>query len=91
MSPKREFTADEAKRIGAALGVDWAKVQLEEFRAGLGIELEHGARDPQTNVTNDDEVLTGKIALAHLKEFPDYYTRLAQLEKEADEYWAGNA
>jgi len=91
MSPKREFTADEAKRIGAALGVDWAKVQLEEFRAGLGIELEHGARDPQTNVTNDDEVLTGKIALAHLKEFPDYYMRLAQLEKEADEYWAGKA
>ncbi len=91
MSPKREFTADEAKRIGEALSIDWAKVRLEEFQAGLGVELEHGARDPQTNVTNDDEVLTGKIALAHLKEYPDYYTRLEQLEKDAEEYWASRA
>jgi hypothetical protein len=91
MSPKREFTAEEAQRIGDALGIDWAKVPLEEFRAGLGIELEHGARDPETNVTNNDEILTGKIALAHLKEFPDYYTRLAQLEKDADAYWAGKS
>ena len=91
MSPKREFTADDAKRIGAALSIDWAKVPLEEFRAGLGVELEHGARDLQTNVTNNDEALTGKIALAHLKEFPDYYTRLEQLEKDADEYWANKA
>jgi hypothetical protein len=91
MSPKREFTVDDAQRIGKALNIDWAKVPLEEFRAGLGVELEHGARDPQTNVTNNDEVLTGKIALAHLKEFPDYYTRLEQMEKEADEYWADKA
>ena len=91
MSPKREFTTDDAKRIGAALSIDWAKVQLEEFRAGLAVELEHGARDPQTNVTNDDEILTGKIALAHLKEYPDYYTRLEQLEKDAEEYWASKA
>jgi hypothetical protein len=91
MSPKREFTAEEAQRIGAALGIDWAKVSLEEFQAGLSVELEHGTRDPQTNVTNNDEILTGKIALAHLKEFPDYYTRLAQLEKEADEYWASKS
>jgi hypothetical protein len=52
------------------------------------VELEHGARDAQTNVTNDDALVTGKIALAHLKEFPDYYTRLSEMEKEADEYWA---
>ena len=91
MSPKREFTADEAKRIGDVLSIDWAKVPLEEFRAGLGVELEHGTRDPQTNVTNDDEFLTGKIALAHLKEYPDYYTRLEQLEKDAEEYWASKA
>ncbi len=91
MSPKRIFTADEAKRIGDALSIDWVKVRLEEFRAGLDVELEHGARDPQTNVTNDDEVLTGKIALAHLKEYPDYYTRLRQLEKDAEEYWASKA
>ncbi len=89
MSPKREFTPQDAKRIGDALGINWAEVSLDEFQAGLGVELEHGARDPETNVTGDDEILTGKIALAHLKEFPDYYTRLAQLEKDADAYWAG--
>jgi len=88
MSTKREFTPQEARRIGDTLGINWAEVKLDEFRIGLGIELEHGARDPETNVTNDDEILTGKIALAHLKEFPDYYTRLAQLENEAEEYWA---
>ena len=89
MSPKREFTQQDARRIGDALGINWAEVSLDEFQAGLGVELEHGARDLETNVTNDDEILTGKIALAHLKEFPDYYTRLAQLEKDADAYWAG--
>ena len=88
MSPKREFTQQEARRIGDALGVNWTEVSLDEFRAGLAVELEHGARDLETNVTNDDEILTGKIAFAHLKEYSDYYTRLAQLEKEADEYWA---
>ncbi len=91
MALKRGLTAAEAKRIGDALHIDWTKVPLDEFQAGLGVELEHGARDPETNVTNDDEMLTGKIALAHLKEFPDYYTRLAQLESEADEYWAGKS
>jgi hypothetical protein len=91
VSPKREFTVGEARRIGDALGIDWAKLSLEEFQAGLGVELEHGARDPQTNVTNDDEILTGKIAFAHLKEFPDYYTRLAQLESEAEAYWANKS
>jgi hypothetical protein len=90
MSPKREFTQQDARRIGNALGINWAEVRLDEFRAGLGVELEHGARDPETNVTNDDEILTGKIALAHLREYPDYYTRLAQLEKDAEEYWASN-
>jgi hypothetical protein len=87
VSPKRKFNPDEAKRIGDALGINWAEVRLEEFQAGLGIELEHGARDLETNVTDDDEIQTGKIALAHLKEFPDYYTRLAKMEQEADEYW----
>lgn len=88
MSPKREFTAQEAQRIGDALGINWAAINLEEFRAGLAVELEHGARDPETDVTHDDELLTGKIALAHLKEYPDYYTRLAKMEREAEEYWA---
>ena len=88
MSPKRQFTPDEARRIGDSLGVDWAAIPLEQFRQGLAVELEHGTHDPVTNVTNDDALLTGKIALAHLKEFPDYYDRLAELEKNAEEYWA---
>ncbi len=88
MSPKRIFTPEEANAIGDKLGINWAKVDLQEFRRGLEVELEHGARDPQTNVTDDDVTLTGKIAWAHLKEFPDYYTRLDKLELEAEEYWS---
>ncbi|MBL8158049.1 hypothetical protein JNK62_00735 [bacterium] len=82
MIMKREFTADEARTIGEGIGIDWTVVDLEQFRLGLAVELEHGARDPQTNVTDDDLTTTGKIALAHLKELPDYYTRLAEMEGE---------
>ena len=88
MSPGKQFTREEAKRIGNALGIDWGEVDIEEFRMGLGVELEHGLRSPITNVTGDDELLTAKIALAHLNEFPDYYTRLMILENEAEEYWS---
>ena len=88
MAQQQQISADEANQVGARLGLDWTKVDLEEFRRGLEVELEHGARDSQTNVTNDDMALTGKIAWAHLKEFPDYYTRLDQMETEADAYWA---
>jgi len=82
--PKKEFTQDEAKKIGDSIGIDWAKFDLEQFRMGLAVELEHGAHDAETNVTNDDEIVTGKIAWAHLKEIPDYYTRLEQMENEAE-------
>lgn len=85
---KRAVNEQEANRIGATLGIDWAKIDLAQFRRGLEVEFEHGSRDPETNVTNDDVLLTGKIAWAHLKEFPDYYTRLDRLETEADAYWA---
>ena len=88
ISAGKEFTAEEARRIGNQLGVDWREVDLEQFRIGLEVELEHGTRDPETNVTNDDEILTGKIALAHLREFPDYYARLEKLEHEAAEFWS---
>lgn len=88
MADKRQISADEAKQVGAILGLDWKKVNPEQFRRGLEVELEHGARDPETNVTNDDLTLSGKIAWAHLKEFPDYYTRLDKLEAEADAYWS---
>lgn len=85
---KRIVSADEANRIGDTLGINWAKIDPDQFRRGLEVEFEHGTYDPDTNVTNDDMVLTGKIAWAHLKEFPDYYTRLDRLEAEADAYWA---
>jgi len=88
MGTPKQFSPDEARRIGDSLGIDWNRMDLEQFRIGLYVELEHGTRDPETNVTNDDPGLTGKIALAHLKEFPDYYTRLATLEAEADKQWA---
>ncbi len=88
MSTGREFTSEDARRVGDLIGINWDKVDLEEFRVGLGVELEHGTVDPETNVTDDDEILTGKIALAHLREFADYYTRLEKLEDEAEEYWS---
>jgi len=88
MSKPKQFTSAEARSIGDSLSIDWSLVDLEQFRLGLFVELEHGTKDPETNVTNDDMSLTGKIALAHLKEFPDYYTRLATLEAEAGKQWA---
>jgi len=83
MGNKRQVSVEEARSIGARLGLDWAHIDLEQFRRGLEVELEHGARDPETNVTHDDPLLTGKIAWAHLKEIRDYYTRLDRLEAEA--------
>ena len=87
MSSKKSFSFDEAKKIGEELGIKWDKFDVEQFRQGMDVELEHGVRDSATNVTNDDPLTTGKIALAHLKEFPDYYTRLAKMEKEAEDFW----
>jgi len=84
MTSKKHFTAEEAKRTGESLGIDWTKFDVEQYRMGLDVELEHGLVDPHTNVTNDDPIITGKIALAHLNEFPDYYTRLEKMEKEAE-------
>jgi len=87
MGNKKQFTEEEAKRVGEELGIDWSKFDVEQFRMGMDVELEHGTIDSKTNVTNDDEIMTGKIALAHLNEFPDYYTRLEEMEKEAENYW----
>ena len=79
------ISADEARRVGEQIGIDWATApfDVEQFRVGMEVELEHGLHDPATNVTDDDPVVTGKIALAHLNEFPDYYTRLERMEDEA--------
>lgn len=82
-----KFSLEESKMIGEKLGIKWDKFDLKQFNDGMNVELEHGSRDPETNVTNDDPSMTGKIALAHLKEFSDYYIRLDKLEKEADIFW----
>jgi hypothetical protein len=81
---KRSITAEEAKLIGVKLGINWSKFDVEQYRMGMEVELEHGTVNPLTNVTDDDLLMTGKIALAHLNEFPDYYTRLEKMEKEAE-------
>ncbi|MBU0722548.1 hypothetical protein KKA93_03790 [Patescibacteria group bacterium] len=86
---KKFFTTEETKKIGDEIGVNWNKVEPEEFKQGLHVELEHGLADAKTNVTNDDLLITGKIAWAHLNEFADYYTRLKKMENEAETYWSG--
>jgi hypothetical protein len=80
------FTSEEARSLGEQLGIDWTSspFDVEQFRAGMDVELEHGTRDPETDVTGDDPVLTAKIALAHLRELPDYYARLARMEAEGE-------
>ena len=90
MSAKTHFTADDARGAGERIGIDWARSRfdVEQFRMGMDVELEHGMRDPATNVTDDDVTVTAKIARAHLNEFPDYYSRLAGMEAEARTYWA---
>jgi len=87
MNVKKHFTAEQAKEIGEKLGIDWKKFDVEQFRRGMDVELEHGTVDPNTNVSNDDPLITGKIALAHLNEFSDYYTRLDKMEEEAERFW----
>jgi uncharacterized protein DUF5661 len=92
MSESRtSFTAEEARRVGEELGIDWASApfDVEQFRMGMDVELEHGLHDVATNVSDDDPVVTGKIALAHLNEFPDYYTRLERMEAEAEREHGG--
>ena len=83
----KKLDSNDAKKIGEDIGIDWNEVKLDEFTKGINVEFEHGTRFPETDVTNDDKILTGKIAWAHLKEFPDYYTRLSKLETEAGEFW----
>lgn len=84
MAGKAHFTTEQARTIGEQLGIDWKRFDVEQFRMGLNVELEHGLHDPSTDVTGNDPILTGKIALAHLNEFADYYTRLAKMEQEAE-------
>jgi len=93
MTERKSFTADEARSVGERIGIDWtsAPFDVEQFRMGMDVELEHGFQDILTNVTGDDPIVTGKIALAHLNEFPDYYTRLERMEEEAKRDHASGA
>ena len=86
----KKLDSKDAKEIGEELGIDWNKVDIDEFTKGVNVEFEHGSEFPETNVTNNDKNITGKIAWAHLNEFPDYYTRLEKLEKTAGEFWKNN-
>jgi Protein of unknown function (DUF5661) len=90
MTAKGHFTAEEARAAGERVGIDWSasRFDVEQFRMGMDVELEHGTQDLATNVTDNDVEVTAKIARAHLNEFPDYYTRLAVMEADAEEFWA---
>ena len=92
MSERAHFTAEQARTTGEQIGVDWAtsRFDVEQLRIGMEVELEHGTQDLETNVTDDDVSVTAKIARAHLNEFPDYYSRLAVMEAEAEAYWAAH-
>ena len=79
----KNFSGAQVEAIARELGVA-DEVDLEQLRLGMEVELEHGRRDSLTNVTNDDPMLTAKIALAHLRELPDYYRRLAVMEGEGE-------
>ncbi len=81
-SIKTKFTPAEAKEVGSKIGIDWnsSPFNVEQFRKGLEVELEHGLQDSETNVTHGDPLMTGKIAWAHLKEYSDYYDRLEEVE-----------
>ncbi len=87
---KKTVSISDAEAVATSIGIQWstAKFEVEDFRYGMEVEYEHGTRDPETNVTNDDPLVTGKIAWAHLKEYPDYYRRLRVMETEADAYWS---
>jgi len=87
MSDFKRFSEEETRKIGDQLGIDWSKVDIKEFQMGLHEELEHGSHDPETDVIGNDALLSGKIAWAHLKELPDYYTRLEKMEVEGKNYW----
>jgi hypothetical protein len=87
--PRDEFTVEEARRLGEEIGIDWASApfDVDQLRIGMNVELEHGLHDPRTNVSDDNPQATATIELAHLNEFPDYYTRLERMEEEAKWDW----
>jgi hypothetical protein len=88
MKKRKQISSDEAKRIGDSLYIDWDQVDLEQFRQGLMGDHEQRVMDPETGLLYDSVLLTGKVVLAHAQEIPDYFTRLAKLKAEVDEFQA---
>lgn len=86
MKKKKQISSDEAKRIGESLHLDWDQVGLEQFRQGLMGHHNQEAVDPETGSAYDGVLLAGKVVLAHMQEFPDYFTRLERLRAEAHKY-----
>lgn len=84
---KCSISLNNAKKIANQLGINLEVIPLHEWRYGMCVELEHGLVQKLTNVTNNDLMKTGKIALAHLMEFSDYYKRHYKMEKQAEKYW----
>jgi len=86
MKKRKQISSEEAKRIGESLHIDWDQVDLEQFRQDLMEDRRQEAVDPETGLTYDGVLLSGKIVMAHIQEFPDYFTRLARLKTEVKEY-----
>ena len=82
MKKRTQISAAEAERVGECLQIDWEQVDLEEFRQGLMGNHKPGDIDPETGLAYESVLLTGKVVLAHMDEFPDYFTRLAKLKEE---------
>ena len=88
MKKRKQISLEEARRVGEALHIDWGQVNLEEFHQGLmGHHKE--AIDTETGLMYQGVLLTAKVVLEHVQEFPDYYSRLAKLEAEVDDYRVG--
>jgi len=86
MKAQQQISSDEALRIGEALYIDWGQVDLEQFRQGLMDDHKQGCADLEADQTYDGVLLSGKVILTHMQEFPDYFTRLEKLRVEANEY-----
>ena len=77
----------ETNKIGDYFGLNWKIIDRHEWHYGMNIELEHGTSAGIANITNDKPIMTGKIALAHIMEYPDYYARLKRMEASAEKKW----
>lgn len=85
----KKITSKQAIQLGKLFNINFDVVSFKQFLFGLNVELEHGTRDPLTNVTDNDLVLTAMITIAHINEFPNYYAKLKKMEQELETQWKG--